>query len=197
MHECYNKDLSRKIKSARHEKMRRGEGVTKNCIFGYRLNGKRQYEIDEAADTVRNIFQLYAEGVSIANIKRRLYEEKIPTASEYKQKIEFPCYICDKTAILKMFADGQYIGTYVAGKKTSGQVGSKKRVSVPESEWVKIPGHHPAIVDRALFKAVQSQQAEASSKTKNWDKRTLCRFWQFFAERQSNLRLLRSCAKVE
>jgi DNA invertase Pin-like site-specific DNA recombinase len=160
MHEYYSKDLSRKIKSARHEKMRRGESVTKNCVFGNRLNSKRQYEIDEpAAETVRYIFQLYADGISIANIQRRLYEEKIPTASEYKKQIEFPSYIWDKTAILKMLADEQYTRTYIAGKKTNGQIGSKKRVSVPESEWVKIPGHHPAIVDRALFEAVQNRKA--------------------------------------
>jgi hypothetical protein len=165
MHEYYSKDLSRKIKSAKHEKMRRGESVTKNCIFGYRLNGKRQYEIDEpSADTVRYIFQMYADGVSIANIQRRLYEEKIPTASKYKKfangtiSPESLTYIWDKPRLIAFLADEQYIGTYVAGKKTNGQVGSKKRISVPEREWVKIPDHHPAIVDRALFEAVQSRK---------------------------------------
>jgi DNA invertase Pin-like site-specific DNA recombinase len=166
MHEYYSKDQSRKIKSAKHEKMRRGEFVTKNCVFGYRLNSKRQYEIDKpAAKIVRYIFQMYADGVSIANIQRRLYDEKIPTASEYKKLAngaispESLTYIWDKPRLIAFLADEQYIGTYVAGKKTSGQVGSKKRVSVPESEWVKIPDHHPAIIDRALFEAVQDRKA--------------------------------------
>ncbi|MDR0936203.1 MAG: recombinase family protein [Oscillospiraceae bacterium] len=160
MHEYYSKDLSRKIKSAKQEKMRRGEEVTKNCVYGYRLNSKRQYEIDEpAAKMVQYIFQLYTDGVSIANIQRRLYKEKVPTPAEYKKKIEFPCYIWDKTAILKLLADEQYTGTYVAGKQTSGQVGSKKSVRIPESEWIKIPDHHSAIVDRALFETVQNRKA--------------------------------------
>jgi hypothetical protein len=55
--------------------MRRGEAFTKNCVYGYRLNSKRQYEINEpAAETVRYIFQMYADEVSIANIQKRLYE---------------------------------------------------------------------------------------------------------------------------
>jgi hypothetical protein len=166
MHEYYSKDLSRKIKSARHEKMRRGESVTKNCVFGYRLNNKRQYEIDEpAADTVRYIFQLYADGASIANIQRRLYEEKVPTPAEYKKlangtiSLENLTFIWDKASLTALLKDEQYTGTYVAGKQTNAQVGNKKSVRIPESEWIKIPDHHPAIVDRALFETVQNRKA--------------------------------------
>jgi DNA invertase Pin-like site-specific DNA recombinase len=166
MHEYYSKDLSRKIKSAKQEKMRRGESVTKNCVFGYRLNSKRQYEIDEpAAKTVRYIFQMYADGVSIANIQRRLYEEKVPTPAKYKKLTnsiispENLTFIWDKPRLMALLTNEQYTGTYVAGKQTSGQVGSKKRVNVPESEWVKIPDHHPAIIDRALFESVQDRKA--------------------------------------
>jgi hypothetical protein len=66
-----------------------------------------------------------------------------------------------------MLADEQYTGTYVAGKKINGQIGSKKRVNVPESEWVKFPDHHPAIVDRALFEAVQHRKANKPKPAKN------------------------------
>jgi hypothetical protein len=46
-----------------------------------------------------------------------------------------------------------------AGKQTNECVGSKKSVRIPEIEWVKIPDHHAAIVDRVLFEAVQNRKA--------------------------------------
>jgi hypothetical protein len=68
-------------------------------------------------------------------------------------------YIWDKPRLIALLKDKQYIGTYVAGKQTNECVGSKKSVRIPESEWIKIPDHHPAIVDRALFEAVQNRKA--------------------------------------
>jgi DNA invertase Pin-like site-specific DNA recombinase len=132
MHEYYSKDLSRKIKSARQEKMRRGESVTKNCVFGYRLNSKRQYEIDEAAaKTVRYIFQMFAEGVSIANIQKRLYEEKVPTPAEYKKLTndtispESLTFIWDKSSLTALLKDEQYTGTYIAGNRRADRLGAE------------------------------------------------------------------------
>ena len=49
IHEQYSKDLSRKIKSAKHAKMLRGESVRKNCVYGYRLDKQRKMVVDEPA----------------------------------------------------------------------------------------------------------------------------------------------------
>jgi DNA invertase Pin-like site-specific DNA recombinase len=138
INEMYSRDLSVKIRSAKHEKMRRGEAVSKNCAFGYKLNDKRRMVVDApAAETVRRIFALASEGITPARIAEILRLDKKPAG------------------IRKILSDERYIGTYVAGKTKSLDVGSKKRLAVPESEWVKIPGHHEAIVSAALFAAAQ------------------------------------------
>ena len=36
-------------------------------------------------------------------------------------------------------------------------VGSGKAVKIPESEWIKIPDHHPAIIDKAVFYAAREK----------------------------------------
>ncbi len=75
-----SEDLSKKIKSAKHEKMRRGEAVSKNAPFGYKLNEARQMVIDEpAADVVRLFFRLTAERCGLVEIERQLYSKKHPT----------------------------------------------------------------------------------------------------------------------
>jgi hypothetical protein len=155
MHEYYSIDLSKKIKSAKREKMRRGEAVRKNCVFGYKLNEKRLMIIDEpAADTVRLIYSLALENKSLAQIAKRLYGDKRPTPGEHKKHGENPSCIWGLSVIRSILHEEQYTGTYIAGRTKIPCVGSRKPVKVPESDWVKIPGHHPAIIEKSLYDAV-------------------------------------------
>jgi len=48
-----------------------------------------------------------------------------------------------------------YIGTYIAGKHLREVVASSKQTAVDESEWIKIPNHHLAIVTKEEFDKVQ------------------------------------------
>jgi hypothetical protein len=159
MHEYYSIDLSKKIKSAKREKQRRGESVTKNCLFGYKLDSNRRMIIDEpAADTVRLIFSLARDDKSLTDIRRALYDERRATPGMYKGHKYAVSYLWEKTTILSILSDERYIGTYVAGKTRKAGVGSKQVVRVPESEWVRIPNHHTAIVDEATFRAVNERR---------------------------------------
>jgi len=157
MHEYYSRDLSQKIRSAKQAKMQRGESISKNCAFGYEKVENR-LEIDQtAAETVRFIFDLAANGQSLSEIAKILYNEQHPTPGEYKRgkstTDDLSC-VWNKSVIVKILRDEQYIGTYIAGKTQKPELGGKQ-VKVPESEWIKIPNHHPAIVEPSLFEAVQ------------------------------------------
>jgi len=177
IHEYYSKDLSQKIKTAKQAKMKRGESVTKNCVHGYRKAGTK-LEIDEAtADTVRLIFQLYANNTSIANIQRQLYKEKHLTPAEYKKttkninKPENLTCVWKKAQILKILSDEQYIGTYTAGKTQMQEIGSNRSRQVSPSEWIRIPDHHPAVIYKTIFDTVQArinEKKEPSQKTRTW-----------------------------
>ena len=149
--------MSRKITTAKRIKALRGEFITKNCAFGFKKVGNH-LEIDQpAAETVRLIFELAANGHSLAKIAARLYEDKRPTPSEHKKCLPQPACIWNKPVILGILSDEQYIGTYIAGKTKRAEVGSRKTVKVPESKWIKIPGHHPAIIEKAVFDAVREK----------------------------------------
>lgn len=164
MSEYYSKDLSRKISSAKREKARRGEAVTKNCAFGYMLDENRKMVIDqEAAETVRIIFDMYAGRKSIADIEKRLYDEHRPTPAAWKkhrwktaETEEFRC-VWQKSVILSILYDEQYIGTYIAGKTRTTEVGSANRAANAKEDWIRIPGHHPAIISQELFDVVQEK----------------------------------------
>ena len=53
----------------------------------------------------------------------------------------------------------RYIGTYVIGKRKVKEIGSRHTQLKDESEWFKIPNHHPAIISVDLF-----EKANASIK---------------------------------
>ena len=164
MHEYYSKDLSRKISSSKREQAHRGEAVTKNCAYGYMLDESRKMVIDPVAtETVRIIFDMYASKKSIADIEKRLYDEGRPTPAAWKKHRwktanteEFQC-IWQKSVILSILRDEQYIGTYVAGKTRTIEVANPNRARNDEADWIKIPDHHPAIISPELFAAVQAQ----------------------------------------
>lgn len=165
IHEQYSRDLSRKIKSSVDERKRRGEYI--HPFFGYRkVNGK--LEIDElAAKTVRRIFELALEGKGSSQIAKILYVEGRRTPAAYKRGVEH-C-IWEKGTIIKVLQNEQYIGTYVAGKGKTLEVGSGRQVAIDSEDWIRIPDHHPAIVSKDTFADVQAmlnQRLEPSRKRK-------------------------------
>ena len=86
--ELYVKDISKKTKAALRTKQKNGEiNVTH---FGYRKDptNKTKCIIDEeAAETVRLLFRLYAEGNGLQKIAKYLNENHVETPAIRKEKL--------------------------------------------------------------------------------------------------------------
>ncbi len=165
--ECYSRDMSIKTRSAQYAKMRRGEYQSVICPYGYRKSADGRMEPDEdAAGIVRQIFEWAAGGNTAAEIRRKLYALHVPTPGEYKREkgtdynnVSRTHGVWNISTVLRMLEDQRYIGTYVIGKRRVQEIGSRRAKQTDESEWVKIPNHHPAIVSMELF-----EKANASIK---------------------------------
>ena len=163
--ELYSQDLSMKHKSAKYLKFRRGEYQSVKCPYGYRKGANGRMEPDgEAADNVRLIFTLAQEGRKSSEIVRALFERGVLTPAEYKAAHGNHCHdisrcrhIWDRTTIRRILEDERYTGTYIMGKREVTAVGSHRVRMKDESQWVKIPGHHPAIVGKEVFEQVRAQ----------------------------------------
>ena len=157
--EFYSRDLSAKVKSALYVRMRRGEYQSRICPYVYRKSADGRMEPDEeTAPIVRLIFELASQGRNTQQISNALFERQIPTPGEYKVSRKQVMYdvsrtrrVWDNSTILRMLADERYTGTYVMGKRRSTEVGSHHVRMKDESEWFRIPDHHPAIVGRELY----------------------------------------------
>ena len=162
--ECYSRDMSMKTKSAKYAKMRRGEYQSVICPFGYRKSADGRMEPDEdAAVVVRQIFGWAADGCTAAEITRKLYALHIPTPGEYKANKGKPYHDVSRThgvwsssTVLRILEDERYIGTYIIGKRTVREIGSTRSRMKDESEWFKIPDHHPALISEELFERAKA-----------------------------------------
>jgi len=84
MHEYYSKDLSKKIKTALHIRMKNGEHIVAGTIYGYRKNDDGKWEPEpEPAEVVRQIFKMALDGLTTSQIRDNMFESRYPTPREY------------------------------------------------------------------------------------------------------------------
>lgn len=161
--EFYSRDLSIKYKSAKYVKFRRGEYQSKLCPYGYQKSADGRMEPDpETAPNVQLIFQMAAQGQNTTTIVKKLFDFHIPTPGEYKAQKKIANHdvsrcggIWQRSSVLNILHDERYTGTYIIGKKEVRAVGGNLVRLKDESEWVKIPDHHPAIISKEQFDTAQ------------------------------------------
>ena len=168
--EFYSRDLSIKSKSAKYVKMKRGEYQSKICPYGYRKGSDGRMEPDEeTAPVVRLIFELAKDGHSTPQIARALLEKGIQTPGERKAAKRIVQHdvsrsggIWQTSTLRNILTDERYTGTYIMGKRIVREVGSYLVRTKDESEWFKIPDHHPPIISKELFQQVQERFPRAA-----------------------------------
>ena len=118
----YLKDVSRKIKSVRHDMMTKGLFVGSSVPYGYKRSEEdsRKFVIDEyAAQIVRRIFNMAEKGSSPLMIARALTEDGIQPPNIYKgKKVKntFTINIWKGDSVKTILTNEAYIGTLVQGK---------------------------------------------------------------------------------
>lgn len=175
LNELYSRDLSTKYKSAKFTKFRRGEYQSKICPYGYKKSSDGRMEPDkESANTVQLIFTLAQQGLGAKQIVKVLYDRNIPTPAEYKAAHGFVSHdisrchgIWHESTVARILADERYTGMYIIGKREVTEVGGHRVRLKAESEWIKIPDHHPAIISKELYDQVQALRPKKCGTKKN------------------------------
>ncbi len=162
INEYYSRDMSIKTRSAKYAKMERGEYQSKTCPYGYRKGANGRMEPDgEAAETVKLIFSLAADGQSATEIARELHRRGIPTPGEYKAAHGNHTHDISRTkgvwpvsTIHRFLKDETYTGNYIIRRREVAEIGGNRSVMRDRSQWIIIPDFHEPLVDRETFKTV-------------------------------------------
>lgn len=158
----YSRDLSKKVRSAMGTRAARGEYMGAFAPYGYSKNPENVHQLipdKEAAEVVRLIFKMAAEGKKKPEIARYLNEQGTPTCMEYFQKMGLKRTgyknkekkLWTVTTIGDMLKNEVYLGKTIWNKSRQAAAGSKKAVKNDRSEWIIMEGTHEALVSQELF----------------------------------------------
>lgn len=162
MNDMYAKDISKKIKSVKRDKQRKGQFIGGKAVYGYRMHPTEKNRIavdEEAASVVRRIFAMASEGTSCRRIAARLNEEGIPTPAQYAglpvSRASSYSGLWSGERISDMLQNETYIGNMVQGRREKINYKSKKHLNRPRESWIVVEGTHEPLISREVFQKVQ------------------------------------------
>lgn len=174
--EWYAKDTSKKIRAVFKAKGNSGKHLTTNPPFGYIKdpNDKDKWIIDEeAAATVRRIFQMFVDGVRMPEIARKLTEENVETPQLYNihrgrsihKLSEYP-EIWSVGTIKNMLDRVAYAGHTVNFQTAKKSYKNKKQVRLPKESWIIYRNTQEPIIDEKTFATAQQMRNVKRAYTK-------------------------------
>lgn len=174
--EWYARDTSKKIRAVFKAKGNSGKHLSTNPPFGYKKdpNDKEKWIIDEeAAATVRRIFQMYVDGYRISEIGHKLTEEKVETPILYymnrgiktNARSEYP-EIWDLMSIKYILSQTAYAGHTVNFQTAVKSYKTKKQIRLPKEDWIIYRNTQEPIIDEKTFETVQQMRKVKRARTK-------------------------------
>ena len=176
----YARQASTKTKAAHRARAKAGMYLGSRAPFGYLKdpNDRHHLIVDpEAADVVRSIFQMFAEGIGYVRMTKILRERKILNPQAYFNQNN-PDYYKNSdywrkpfdwhaTSIRAILNNPVYLGKVVFGRRKTKGFFDKRCVEADESEWIVTENTHEPLISQELWDTVhqmmQSRRRENSS----------------------------------
>lgn len=168
INDAYCRDISIKIRSQLDVKRKNGKFIGSFAGYGYKKdpNDKNHLIVDEyAANIVRTIFNMKLQGYSAGAIADHLNETGVLTPMEYKRSCGMNFNsgfristdpVWHPNSVTRILKNEVYTGTAVQGKNRKINYKVKESRPVEESEWIRVPGAHEAIITQEIFDSVQN-----------------------------------------
>ena len=169
LNDMYARDISKKVKNAKYQLAKQGLFISGEPPYGYQKdpNNRNRLIIDpEAAEVVRTIYSLAANGLGSVAIASELEARSIVAPSVYKfQKgakkygrylaVNNNHYSWCAATISHILMDKVYLGTLTNLKTEVINYKTKQHIPVPAEQQIVTHNAHEAIISTELFDAVQ------------------------------------------
>ncbi len=166
INEWYLDDLSQNIRKSLKNKREDGLFMGSFASYGYEKSedGHKLVVDPVAAEVVKKIFKMYADGYGYHKICEYLNNNNIPTRAVYKKEkgSKFVCPNCNyknlrwtPDTIAQILKNEVYIGNLVQGKSTYVSYKNHKQKKVDEKDWCRIENTHEKIIDIKTWNRVQ------------------------------------------
>ena len=162
MNDMYAKDISKKIKSVKRDKQRKGQFIGGKPMYGYKMHPTEKNKIvidEEVAPVVRRIFAMALGGMSCRKIAQTLNEEGVMTPATYcgwnvERKGPYTG-LWSSERISEMLQNETYLGNMVQGRTVKISYKSKKCIKQDRENWVVVENTHEPLIDKESFQKVQ------------------------------------------
>lgn len=179
VNEWYLEDLSDSIRSVFDNKRKNGCHIGSFALYGYKKDPDKKGHLiidEEAAQVVREVFNLFVQGCGKTEIARILNSRGIPNPTEYKRqkglRYKTPHNVNSTlwryTTIHYMLINEIYTGTLVQGRTKNASYKCPKKISIPKEDWIRVENTHEAIIPPELWSMAQeliSKRTKAFSDT--------------------------------
>ncbi len=171
INEEYCRDISRKIRSAKMARVKKGDFMQGHAPYGYVKNPNDKYRFlidEEAAKVIRLIFKMFLENNGYGTISNYLNDNNYLCPSRYKcevQNIKYRSPTCTDDninekrwtiiAVKRILTNQVYCGDQIQCKQRVLSHKNHKAVRTQKEEWVIVENTHEAIISREDFNKVQ------------------------------------------
>ncbi len=166
MNEVYLRDGSRKVRDVLKNKREHGKYCS--CPpYGYKKHPRDKNLLipdEETAPVVQRIFQMSSCGRSCRDIALTLSADEIVPPLKYRvlyrdnfttDGAERASDSWNYTTVKRILQNQVYLGHTLLGKSKKASIKSKKKVKVPERDWVITRNTHEPLVSQGIFDIVQ------------------------------------------
>lgn len=163
--DMYARDISKKIRAGYKQKQKNGIVITVPLGYFKDKNTNEIVIVEEEAEIVRKIFDLYLSGYGLKAIAKKLNDEGIKSPQYYQNKMynkKLPSnkpeitgrYLWVNTTVKRILQNEFYIGTVTCHKIYTSKINHIRKV-LPEEEQFKHENFAPAIISKDKWEQVQ------------------------------------------
>lgn len=163
--DMYARDISKKIRAGYKQKQKNGIVITVPLGYFKDKNTNEILIVEEEAEIVRKIFDLYLSGYGLKAIAKKLNDEGIKSPQYYQNKMynkKLPFnkpeitgrYLWANTTVKRILQNEFYIGTVTCHKTYTSKI-NHIRKALPEEEQYKHENFAPAIISKEKWEQVQ------------------------------------------
>ena len=173
VNDLYAKDISKKIRAGYLQKQKNGIIITTPMGYYKDKNNDEIVIVEEEAQIIRRIYELYLSGYGMKTITNMLNKEGVK-APQYYQNLRYKkknpytrpdiCkkYLWNATTVKRVLQNEFYKGTLVCHKCSTSKINHTRRM-IPEEERFVHEDYVPAIISKERWEQVQhiiKQKAE-------------------------------------
>lgn len=163
--DMYARNISKKIRAGYKQKQKNGIVITVPLGYFKDKNTNEIVIVEEEAEIVRKIFDLYLSGYGLKAIAKKLNDEGIKSPQYYQNKMynkKLPSnkpeitgrYLWVNTTVKRILQNEFYIGTVTCHKTYTSKI-NHIRKDLPEEEQFKHENFAPAIISKEKWEQVQ------------------------------------------